>query len=131
MKNSLLRGSLRLAANGKLFAIVILTLSTAIIAPADNEIAPARFTVPPNASSVIAMRVLPQATCVLHPDVSGAEEWSVKLFADDDGIVRIHVTPLQESDQTARFQIGCEANSLSGSYSLELRASPSPTEDFP
>src|SRR5438445_12578071 len=58
-----------------------------------------RLTISPNKSSVVSMKTLPQATCVLHAEGDNAAEHSFKIFADDEGTIRFHVNPSAESDQ--------------------------------
>jgi hypothetical protein len=48
---------------------------------------PARFTVAPHTSSRIAMKALPKATCVLHPEGGSGNSHPLKLFSDDDGMM--------------------------------------------
>jgi len=45
---------------------------------------PIRLTVAPNVSTPIAMKTVPQATCVLHAVGTADVEHSLKLFANDE-----------------------------------------------
>ena len=92
---------------------------------------PTRFTVAPNVSSLVVIKVLPKGTCVLHAEGSTDPQQSLRLFADDDGFVRFYVKPQQESDQLSQFQIDCEAEGTSRQFPLQLRSSSSPTPDMP
>ena len=92
---------------------------------------PVRLTVAPTASSVITMKTLPKATCVLHAEGASDPEHSLKIFADDEGTVRFHVNPSAESDQAARFAVDCTAEGKSSTFPLELRPSFAPTAELP
>jgi hypothetical protein len=92
---------------------------------------PLGFTVTPNLSSPIVMKTLPQATCVLHAEGASDEEHQLKLFADDQGIVRFNVRPSAESDKPARFEVDCAASGKVAKFPLHLLASSSPTADMP
>src|SRR5437016_3927499 len=92
---------------------------------------PTRVTVAPGVSSPIAMKTLPEATCLLHTEGAGDTERPLKLFADDEGLVRFDVNPEEESDQIVRFQIDCFADGKTTRFPLELRPRFSPTPDMP
>jgi hypothetical protein len=94
-----------------------------------NTNAPVRLTVAPNTLSVVSMKTLPQATCMLHAE--GSTDQSFKVFADDEGMIRFHVNPSIESDQTARFAVDCSAAGKSSTFPLELRSNSLPTADMP
>ena len=99
--------------------------SSAEIAP------PVRFSVAPKAMAAISMKVLPKGSCTLRAEGASDAAHSLKLFADDDGTVRFHVRPSAESDESAHFQIDCQAGGQTSSFPLELRPSASPTDDMP
>lgn len=92
---------------------------------------PARFTIPPKVFSPITMKTVPQATCVLHPTGVTDDEHRLRLFADDEGIVRFHLSPEAESEGAARFQIDCAAAGKIKIFPLQLRFSSSATADRP
>jgi hypothetical protein len=100
---------------------------------AQNQTAtePARFTVAPTKSSLVTLKTLPKATCVLHAEGANDAEHSLKLFANDEGTVRFHVNPSGESDQAARFAVDCTAEGKSATFPLELRPNSAPTSDMP
>src|SRR5213593_2397670 len=79
---------------------------------------PTRLTVAPGVSSPIAMKTLPEATCLLHTEGAGDTERPLKLFADDEGLVRFDVNPAEESDQIVRFQIDCVADGKTATFAL-------------
>jgi hypothetical protein len=92
---------------------------------------PIRLTVAPNVSTPIAMKTVPQATCVLHAVGTANVEHSLKLFANDEGMVRFHVRPSAQSDQAVRFDVDCTAEGKVSVFPLHLRSSSSPTADIP
>jgi hypothetical protein len=96
-----------------------------------NPSEPARFTVAPHTSSRIAMKVLPKATCVLHPEGGSGNSHPLKLFSDDDGMIRFNVSPRVESDQVAAFAVDCTSDGQSQRFGLELRPNQSPSLDMP
>lgn len=89
------------------------------------------LTVPPKASTPIAMKVIPKSWCVLHAEGSNDQDHSIRLLADDDGLVRFYVQPSSESDQAAAFQVDCQTDSQSAQFPLKLRGNSSPTPDMP
>jgi Peptidase A4 family len=120
-------------------AYVALSTSLLIAAPqgfpqqsADfNSRGPVRFTVAPNTSSHIAMKTLPKATCMVYATSDSDVEHALKAFADDDGMIHFHVTPLAEAEQLAHFSVDCTAAHQSVTYDLELRPNSVPTDDMP
>src|SRR5271156_384061 len=99
--------------------------------PESSPSEPLRLTVAPHTSSRIAMKTLPKAACVLHPDGNSAPSRSFKLFSDDEGMIRFNVSPRAESDQAAAFAVDCTSDGQSRSFGLELRPSPAPSVDMP
>jgi Peptidase A4 family len=96
-----------------------------------QEAPPIGLTVAPQMDSAITMKALASSTCVLSAQGSSDAKQSLRVFADDNGVVRFHVHPAAESEEVARFQVDCEANGKINRFPLELRASSSPTEDMP
>jgi hypothetical protein len=96
-----------------------------------NPSAPARFTVAPHTSSRIAMETLPRATCVLHPEGGSGNSRPLKLFSDDEGMIRFNVNPRMESDEVAAFAVDCASDSESRSFELQLRPSHNASLDMP
>jgi hypothetical protein len=93
--------------------------------------APVRLTVAPATSSRIAMKTLPKATCLLHAEGANDAEHSLRLFADDEGMIRFHVNPSAESEQAARFAIDCKVEGKSTTFPLELRPNSNPSSEMP
>lgn len=92
---------------------------------------PLRLTVAPNTSSRIAMKTLPKATCVLHPDGDSEPSHSFKLFSDDDGMIRFNVNPSDESDGVANFAVDCTSDRQAQTFELKLRPNHSPSAEMP
>ena len=93
---------------------------------------PVRLSVVPKVMAPISMKVLPKGSCTLHADGASDATASLKLFADDDGTVRFQVRPSTESEQSAHFQIDCQAaGGPMSTFPLELRPSAAPTVDMP
>jgi hypothetical protein len=90
-----------------------------------------RFSVAPKAMAAISMKVLPKGSCTLRSEGASDAAHSLKLFAEDDGTVRFQVRPSAESDESARFQIDCQAGGQMSTFPLELRPNASPTDDMP
>lgn len=88
-----------------------------------------RLTLPPDTASQIGMHVLPNATCNLHID--GQAIPSLKVFADEQGAVRVHVQPQAESESIASFVLDCTAGASSATFPLQLRVNSVPTPDMP
>ena len=92
---------------------------------------PVRLTVAPHTSSRIAMKTLPKALCVLHADGDSDPSRSLKMFSDDEGMIRFNVNPSEESDEVAAFAVDCTSDAQSGTFGLELRPSHIPSLDMP
>jgi hypothetical protein len=92
---------------------------------------PLRLTVAPHKSSRIAMKTLPKALCVLHVDGDSDTSNSLKLFSDDEGMIRFNVNPREKSDEVAAFAVDCTSDGQSRTFGLELRPSSTPRLDMP
>ena len=92
---------------------------------------PLRLTVAPQKSSRIAMKTLPKAVCVLHADGDSDTSHSLKLFSDDEGMIRFNVNPSDESDEVAAFAVDCTSDGQSRTFGLELRPNHTPSSDMP
>jgi len=96
-----------------------------------NSSEPLRLTVAPHTSSRIAMKTLPKAVCVLHPNGDTESSRSLKMFSDDDGMVRFNVNPSDEAGEAAAFAVDCTSQGQSRTFGLELKPSSIPTSDMP
>lgn len=63
---------------------------------------------PPKGSSTLSFRTLPNATCTLRPasEAPGAQE-HLKLYADDHGLARLHLTDTAGAIQSAQLALDC------------------------
>jgi len=90
---------------------------------------PLRLTVSPKGHSPIAMTTLPNAVCSLHPE--GDTTQSLKLFADEDGIVHFGAGGSEEANFATAFALDCEADGVAQTFPLEVRPNSVPTTDMP
>lgn len=90
-----------------------------------------RYTAMPGNATAIHIRTMANAECALHPEDANDGGQSMKLFGDDDGVVRFQVRPASASDQTARFVVECEADGKVMAHPIELRAASEPSPAFP
>jgi hypothetical protein len=77
------------------------------------------------------LRTVPEATCLLRRAEETDPERHLKYFADDDGIICVHVRPSVQAEDVAKFEIECSADGRVSHYPLELRASNSETRAMP
>jgi len=109
----------------------------AISASAQNpeaaaQIAPERgFTIAPRVQTPIVLKTQPDAECSLHAEGESDAAHTIKLFANADGYVRVHVAARQESQADARMQLDCAAAGKATTYPIRLRAASSPTDEMP
>jgi len=90
-----------------------------------------RYSVPPKQASLITVTTVPDAECSLSSATQQPSKPKFLLYADQDGVVRFHVTPGAESDGVAEFVLECNENGNIVQYPLELRPSKQPTEEHP
>jgi hypothetical protein len=76
---------------------------------------------------MVPFATLPNAECELN--VGGTI--SKKLYADDLGVVRLHVRPSQATGEQISLTASCTAEGQSQNIQIELRAGPEPTPDMP
>jgi hypothetical protein len=96
-----------------------------------ETVEPLRLTVAPNVSSLISMNTFPEATCKLHAEDAAPTDSGLKLFADDEGVVRFHVRPESESEQAVQFEVDCTAGKVAKRFPLHLRSNSASTLDMP
>src|SRR3954451_24109113 len=90
-----------------------------------------RYTVTPGISSPIALTTVPHATCTVRQTGAPESQPGFKVYADPDGIARVHVHPSGASLDILAFDIECEADGKITHYRLDLRASHEPSDDMP
>lgn len=77
------------------------------------------------------MKTLPKAACVLHANGNAESSRSLRLFSDDEGIIRFNASPRQESDEVAALAVDCTSDGQSRTFGLELRPNHIPSFDMP
>ena len=92
---------------------------------------PLRLTVTPHEHSRIAMKTMPKAVCMLHAEGDSDPSRAFKVFADDEGMIRFHVNPSDESEEVAAFAVDCTAGGKTRTFPLQLRAQIIPSADMP
>jgi peptidase A4-like protein len=92
---------------------------------------PLRLTVTPRQHSRIAMKTMPKAVCLLHAEGDNDPAHSFKVFSDDEGTIRFHVNPSEESEEVAAFAVDCTADGKSRTFTLQLRPQTTPSADMP
>jgi hypothetical protein len=104
--------------------------------PVENAVksqhdAVACYTVAPGRPSQITLKTVPDAVCILRLEDETNPDRQMKIYADDDGLIRFYVQPSTESEAVARFVIECEADGKATRYPLELRPHFKPTTEMP
>src|SRR6266567_3531745 len=99
--------------------------------PTGETASPIRYTVRPGIASQIVLKTLPRAVCILHQEGEPDPKHSLRLHADQDGMIHFYVHPSGESEDPIKVVIECEGNGEVTRYLLELRASSQPTPAFP
>jgi hypothetical protein len=70
------------------------------------------YTLPRGAVSVASIRTLPDAVCRLHgADGSADPRLQLRLFSDDDGVVRVHLQNRDPSQEGAALTLDCRDDS--------------------
>jgi hypothetical protein len=120
----------------KLTLTAISLCGLAVSTPAQNrslpEMAPERgFTIPSKVQTPIVLQTQPDAVCDLHAEGVSDAAQSLRLYADGEGYVRVHVSSKYESQTDERVQLDCTSGGKVTTYPLHLRAGAAPTEDMP
>jgi hypothetical protein len=89
---------------------------------------PVRHTIPPGKASALEIRTIADSACTVHPADSNDGTQNLKLFADDQGLIRFHVTPASES---IHLVAECETDANAMTHQIELRASFDSDPSFP
>lgn len=84
------------------------------------------FTVAPHVQTPLVLKTQPDAACDLHPAGVSDPAQTMRLYANSEGYVRVHVLAKQES-QDVQVQLDCGG----AVYPLHLHAASSPTADMP
>jgi len=103
------------------------TAETPIYAPAFG------VTVVPRSFSALPVKTIPHAICSLHAEGNTDFGHTMKLFSDDEGVVRFEAKPEDESQAIAHFELDCASATQTAIFPVHLRSSftPSPTMPAP
>jgi hypothetical protein len=111
-------------------AILLLAACELTPPPPPGE-AQLRATVPPQTNSAIVVKTAPMAACIVRPAEEAATNAMARFFADQQGNARFFVHPTGSPDEITRLIVQCEAGGTTTSQTIALRASTTPTADFP
>jgi hypothetical protein len=107
-----------------------LAVSSSAQSPATAEIAAEKgFTIPLNVQTPMVLLTQPDAACDLHPEGVNDAAQTMRLYANADGYVRVHIGTKHQAD--ARLQLDCTSADKVTTYPLHLRAGSAPTDDMP
>jgi hypothetical protein len=79
----------------------------------------------------MVFKTQPDAACDLHAEGMSDAAHSMRLYANADGYVRVHVSAKQETQEDARVQLDCTSGGKVTAYPLRLRAASSVSDDMP
>jgi Peptidase A4 family len=97
----------------------------------DESAAVRRHTVAPGVTSYVSLRTLPNAVCMLHKEDEPADH-GLRLYADPDGFVHMHVRPSNAHDGVGRLVLDAQAeDGGTAVHVLELRPGHAPTDEHP
>jgi hypothetical protein len=89
------------------------------------------FTIPLNAQTPMVLQTQPDAACNLHADGVTDAAHTMRLYANADGYVVVHMGTKYQAQQEVRLQLDCTAADKVTTYPLHLRAGSAPTDDMP
>ena len=136
MKNVCLTSPSRKNKGGTLTLTAISLFGLAVSTLAQNPPVPQiaveqGFTIPANVQTPIVLKTQPDAACDLHAAGVTDAAHTLRLYANGEGYIKVHVNAKQESQEDVQVQLDCAAASKVTTYPLRLRAGFSPTEDMP
>jgi hypothetical protein len=88
------------------------------------------FTFPPNVQTPVVLLTQPDAACDLHLAGVNDPAHTMRLYANEEGYVRVHLT-VQEAQEDQRVQLDCAAGGTVTTYPVRLHAAVSATADLP
>ena len=91
---------------------------------------PVRYSVAPGYASELHVQTLPGAVCTVRK-ADAPEGDGLRVLADDDGVVRLHVRPSNEHTDVAELVIDAEVDGRVVRVPLALRPSARATRDLP
>jgi len=117
-----------------LSAVACCSLAGSILAqtPASHEMVPERgFTIPSSGQTPFVIQTAPNAVCGLHAANAGDSAPVMKLLANEDGYIRVHVSSKVDSENDAHVQIDCTAGGKLTIYPIHLRSGVAATDAMP
>jgi Peptidase A4 family len=90
-----------------------------------------RYSVMPRTSSRLTLRTLPHSVCTVHLDGASPSRRDLRVYADPEGFIRLHIRPSTEWKGTVRFVVDCDVEGRITQFPLELRPSYEATPDSP
>jgi hypothetical protein len=93
--------------------------------------APRRYTVAPHTHTPVTIRTLPHAVCSVHAEADADPKHSLKVYADDEGVVCFHIQPSSATHDIARLEVDCTTSDKLVRYPLHLRISLVPSVEMP
>jgi hypothetical protein len=99
--------------------------------PVFPQVAPEQgFTIATNAHTPMVLKTEPDAACDLHASGVNDPAHTLKVYANGEGYVKVHVTAKQ-GPQDVRVQLDCTTADAVTVHPLHLRTGSSPTADMP
>jgi hypothetical protein len=89
-----------------------------------------RYTVIPRLGTQLAVKVEPRAECMLYPQGQYEPACGLRLYADQEGIVRFQIRPAGECDELSRVVLECNAHGKVTHHPIEFRVG-KPTDKMP
>ncbi len=112
-------------------------LSAGVIVPASAQkptvpgVAPEQgFTIATKVNTPMVLKTEPYATCDLHPSGDSDQAHTLKVYANSEGYVKVHVT-LKEESRDEHMQLDCSTVDAVTIHPLHLQAGSTPTADMP
>ena len=117
-----------------LSAFACCSLAASILAqtPIANEVVPERgFTIPTSGQTPFVLQTAANAVCELHAANAVDPALVMRLLANEDGYIRVHVRPKYDSENDAHVQIDCTAGGKVTTYPIHLRSGVAATDAMP
>jgi hypothetical protein len=89
------------------------------------------FTIPPGVQTPVVLKTQPDAACDLHEGGVADPAKMLRVYANEEGYVKVHVGSKQGSGLDSRVQLDCAAAGRVVTYPLHLGFSSFPTDDMP
>ncbi len=89
------------------------------------------FTILPGVHTPVVLKTQPDAVCDLHAEGVADAAKTLRIYANEEGYVKVHVGSKQGSAVDSRVQLDCAAAGEAVTYPLHFRSSSFPTDDMP